>query len=189
MPVARRIVRQATETRGAFKNAAALALIAEPGPEGARARRELGEEILRERTQIYISDGLVLGYRYDPSPIVWADGTPAPAESVSEYVPTARPGSRAPHAWFAPGQSTIDLFGNGFVLLALGPAPPETAGFAAAAAKRHLPLRIDELGDPAIAALYESKLALVRPDGHVAWRGDSAPQDPLAVIDLVRGAA
>jgi len=27
----------------------------------------------------------------------------------------------------------------------------------------------------------------VRPDGHVAWRGNDAPDDPLAVIDRIRG--
>jgi hypothetical protein len=31
-------------------------------------------------------------------------------------------------------------------------------------------------------------LVLVRPDGHVAWRGDVCPDDPLALIDHVRGA-
>ena len=46
-----------------------------------------------------ITDGLALGYRYDPSPIVWPDGTPAPEDTVTDYHPTARPGSRAPHAW------------------------------------------------------------------------------------------
>jgi hypothetical protein len=30
---------------------------------------------------------------------------------------------------------------------------------------------------------------LVRPDGHVAWRGDEAPTDATTVIDRVRGAA
>jgi hypothetical protein len=45
------------------------------------------------------------------------------------------------------------------------------------------------LTQPAIAALYERKLVLVRPDGHVAWRGDTPPADPLAVMDRVRGAA
>ena len=28
---------------------------------------------------------------------------------------------------------------------------------------------------------------LVRPDGHVAWRGDRMPDDPLRIIDVVRG--
>jgi hypothetical protein len=30
---------------------------------------------------------------------------------------------------------------------------------------------------------------LVRPDGHVAWRSDIMPDDPLAVADCVRGAS
>jgi hypothetical protein len=45
-----------------------------------------------------------------------------------------------------------------------------------------------ELDDPEIAKLYERRLVLVRPDGHVAWRGDTPPVDPLAVVDRVRGA-
>jgi hypothetical protein len=51
-----------------------------------------------------------------------------------------------------------------------------------------VPLTVVPLADPRIAALYERKLVLVRPDGHVAWRGDALPDDPLAVVDHVRGA-
>ena len=40
----------------------------------------------------------------------------------------------------------------------------------------------------AVAALYERALVLVRPDGHVAWRSDQLPADPLALADRVRGA-
>jgi hypothetical protein len=36
--------------------------------------------------------------------------------------------------------------------------------------------------------LYRHKLVLVRPDQHVAWRGDAEPTDPLDLVDLVRGA-
>jgi hypothetical protein len=36
-------------------------------------------------------------------------------------------------------------------------------------------------------ALYAKKLVLARPDRHVAWRADVEPDDPLALIDLIRG--
>jgi hypothetical protein len=51
-----------------------------------------------------------------------------------------------------------------------------------------VPLGVAHIDQPEIAALYERKLVLVRPDGHVAWRDDRPPADPLAVIDRVRGA-
>ena len=85
----------------------------------------------------------------------------------------------------ADGRSTIDLFGRGFVLLNFGGDP---GGFAAAAKSRGVPLQVVDIAEPAIAALYEKKLVLVRPDGHVAWRGDAAPTDAQAIIDRVRGA-
>jgi hypothetical protein len=37
--------------------------------------------------------------------------------------------------------------------------------------------------------LYGRSLVLVRPDQHVAWRGDREPTDALGLIDLVRGAS
>jgi hypothetical protein len=116
------------------------------------------------------------------------DGTPEPPDDYSNYVQTARPGHRAPHGWLAPGRSTLDLFGRGFTLLRLGAAPPECGGLVEAAAVRGVPLTVHDIADPAIAAQYERRLVLVRPDGHVAWRGDAVPQDALAVIDAVRGA-
>jgi hypothetical protein len=61
------------------------------------------------------------------------------------------------------------------VLLRLGEAPPDAARLINAAKARRVPLREVAIADPAIAALYERKLVLVRPDGHVAWRGDDAP--------------
>jgi hypothetical protein len=43
------------------------------------------------------------------------------------------------------------------------------------------------LGEPDVLAAYQSKLILVRPDGHVAWRADSQPSNAHALIDTVRG--
>jgi hypothetical protein len=52
-----------------------------------------------------------------------------------------------------------------------------------------VPLRVEDLDDPSIARLYETRLVLVRPDGHVAWRGAAVPDDAGALIDRVRGQA
>jgi hypothetical protein len=58
----------------------------------------------------------------------------------------------------------------------------------AALADRGAPVSSTPIDDPQIAGLYERKHVLVRPDGHVAWRGDSLPDDPVAVADTIRGA-
>jgi hypothetical protein len=129
-----------------------------------------------------------MGYRYDASPVVVPDGTPPTPDDPSEYVPTARPGHRAPHAWLADGRSTIDLFGDGFTLLRLaggGDAGP----LEAAAADRGVPLRVIAVDDPAVARLYERRLVLVRPDGMVAWRADSLPDDASLLVATVTGRA
>ena len=57
-----------------------------------------------------------------------------------------------------------------------------------AAAKRGVPLELIDVDDAPARELYARKLVLVRPDQHVAWRGDAEPPDPLGLIDLVRGA-
>jgi len=62
------------------------------------------------------------------------------------------------------------------------------SAIAHAFASRAIPLSVETVGNPAIGLLYERRLVLVRPDGHVAWRGDAPPADPLALVDRVRGA-
>jgi len=101
-------------------------------------------------------------------------------------VPTARPGSRAPHAWPADGRSTLDLFGKGFVLLDFGSGGTEE--MQAVFAERKVPFRVERIDDPEVAGLYGRRYVLVRPDGHVAWRGDRIGA-PRSIADTVRGAA
>jgi hypothetical protein len=112
-----------------------------------------------------------------------------PDPEPSRFVPSTRPGARAPHAWLSDGRSTLDLFGEGFVLLRLGAGAPDADALVKAAGARGVPLREIAIVDADIAALYEKRLVLVRPDGHVAWRGDACPADAGAVVDRVRGAA
>ena len=156
-------------------------------PEAEAARRALGEKAVDVIGAMFRTDGLQLGYVYEDSPICIADGTPPPEDAPELYVQTARPGARSPHAWLGDGRSTLDLFGRGFTLLRLGADAPDAGRLADAAESRGVPFAVETIPDDTIAALYERKLVLVRPDGHVAWRGDALPDDPAALIDRTRG--
>ena len=56
-----------------------------------------------------------------------------------------------------------------------------------AAAARNIPLTVLAPNDPRLAPLYESRLALIRPDQYVAWRGDRLDRSAGALLDLVTG--
>jgi 2-polyprenyl-6-methoxyphenol hydroxylase-like FAD-dependent oxidoreductase len=157
------------------------------GPEGDAARKAYGDWYAATMRHEWFMNGYHLGYRYDDSPIVVPDGTPAPPDETSTYTQTARPGARAPHVWLTDGRSTLDLYGRGFVLLRLGAEPPSGEGIAAAARARAVPLQTVSLDAPEVLDLYRRRLVLVRPDGHVAWRADAEPEDALVLIDVVRG--
>ena len=55
------------------------------------------------------------------------------------------------------------------------------------AKRRGLPLAVIDLPDAAARELYDCSLALIRPDQHVAWRGNALPSDCGAVLDRVSG--
>jgi 2-polyprenyl-6-methoxyphenol hydroxylase-like FAD-dependent oxidoreductase len=158
----------------------------EPGPEGDRARKEFGDAYTAMMKREWYTIGIHLGFRYEHSPIVVPDGTPQPEDTVSTYEQTARPGHRAPHVWLTPTHSTLDYFGREFVLMRFD-ANVTTDHFAEAARSRGVPLRIVDIDHPEARTIYEAKLVLVRPDGHVAWRGDEQPVDVSYVIDVARG--
>src|SRR5438045_1224875 len=109
--------------------------IFESGPAGDAARKEYGAWYTEEMRHEWFMNGYHLGYRYDDSPIVVPDGTPAPPLESSSYTQTARPGARAPHVWLPDGRSTLDLSGRGFVLLRLGNEAAVDEGLQRAAAE------------------------------------------------------
>jgi len=155
---------------------------------GERARRAVGQRMKELLTVEWQCLGVQLGYRYENSPLCIADGTPPTPDEASVYVPTARPGARAPHAWLADGRSTLDLYGRSFVLLRLGEAPPDVAPLVEAARAQRLPLTVVDIADPAVAALHQRRLVMVRPDGHSAWRADALPRNPAGMAAILRGA-
>ena len=159
--------------------------IGEDSPEGETQRKKTAEFILGNNSnREWESTGLQLGYRYDGSPIIVPDGSPTDPVVMSDYVPSAQPGARAPHAWLQDGRSTLDLFGAGFTLLQF---TPEADGEKLLGIQ-NVPISIILINDAAIHDLYAADLVLVRPDGHVAWRGNNLPEDVEGLIDIVRGA-
>jgi len=159
-------------------------------PEGEAHRTYITGRI-RWMARQFNSAGTHLGYRYVDSPVIAADGSPEPPDDFMQVVPSTWPGSRAPHGWVGTdtsvrGQSTLDWFGTGYVLLhaASGGCGPAGAALRAAFAGRQVPYR-EEWLPPTVSSLYERAFVLVRPDGHVCWRGDVLPDDAAALVALV----
>ncbi|WP_419198048.1 hypothetical protein [Nocardia vinacea] len=57
-----------------------------------------------------------------------------------------------------------------------------------AAADRAVPIDVLDLPSAEAAERYGRRLILVRPDQHIAWRGDTAPAQPTVLVDRIRGA-
>jgi 2-polyprenyl-6-methoxyphenol hydroxylase-like FAD-dependent oxidoreductase len=186
-PVGWRNVNAAADNRAAEIAVPIPAHLEDDSAVGASVRAQVAKHIEQTRRKEWNTLGIQFGYRYD-SAVGVTDGTPPPSEDPAIYEPTTRPGSRAPHAWLPDGRSTLDLFGDGFTLLRLS-AAADTEGLERAAAAGGVPLDVVTVSDSAVTELYGRRLVLVRPDGHVAWRGDAAPSDPGAILDQVRGAA
>src|SRR5215212_7961182 len=162
--------------------------IEDAGPEGARARAEIGKEVYAINVQQYACAGLNFGTYYDRSPIIAYDGAACPPYTMASYTSSIVPGCRTPHLWVGETKSLYDALGPEFTLLRLDKAI-DTAPLVAAAARRRMPLTVLDIDATDAADLYSRKLVLSRPDQHVAWSGDALPADPLALVDRVRGAA
>lgn len=158
----------------------------QPGPEGDAARRRMSGRLYALRLREFVTPGIQLGYRYRGSPICVDDGSLPTPDDHMIYHPTTAPGSRAPHVWLPDGRSVLDLFGRGFVLVATSPSEGVEA-FVAAAAEWGIPAEILYLDDAALRKVYEQPLVLVRPDGHVCWRGAEPPSNPAEVWSVVAG--
>ena len=133
--------------------------------------------------------GIELGYRHNDSPIVChEDDTPEPPWRPHEYTPTTWPGGRPPSLLLDGGEPLYDRFASSFTLVDFagdGRAGP----LLEAAAAQDLPVTHTVVTDAGARQVWERDLVLLRPDHHVAWRGNAAGPDPAAVVRRVRGAS
>ena len=113
----------------------------------------------------------------------------APPYDRRNYIPTRWAGARLPSGFRDDGTALFDLLdARGFSLLVCGDdEPTRTDALQCAAADVGVPLQPVRLTEPHLARMYARKYVLVRPDRHVAWRGDALPDDLHALLDTVRG--
>jgi 2-polyprenyl-6-methoxyphenol hydroxylase-like FAD-dependent oxidoreductase len=185
----RRVVDESVENHAHSSRSLVVVDIEVDGPAGVAARAGVTAQILTHKRREFDALGVVLGSRMVTSPVLAADdfGSAAPPDAAT-YVPSANPGSLAPHAWLtdgkAQGASLYDLFAlDRMTLLVTRPqakAAADTVALAAVAAG--VPLRVVAPERPALHALYEADMALIRPDQYVAWRGNSAAAASKALL-------
>jgi 2-polyprenyl-6-methoxyphenol hydroxylase-like FAD-dependent oxidoreductase len=192
-PVAHRITRFSTGNLEVMQQVPHTEKIFDEGEEGRLARETVGHALGEGLKKEWFSKNMHLGNRYSGSPVCVYGEAESPEQIQAEYDdavnyrPSTRPGCRAPHLWLDDGRSTLDLFGRGFVLMSDAAHLGEAQALVGAAAGAGLPLRLEAMREPQLLAGYETRHVLVRPDGHVAWRGDSIPLDAASLVKTVSG--
>jgi 2-polyprenyl-6-methoxyphenol hydroxylase-like FAD-dependent oxidoreductase len=192
-PVARRITRFSTSNLETMQQVPHTDRIFADGPEGDEARRKVGEAIGEGLKQEWFSKNMHLGNRYTESPICVytesesAEDIQAEFDDPVNYRPSTRPGCRAPHVWLDEGRSTLDMYGQGFVLVCDPALADQVHTFVSAAKTRGISLHVEAPTGETVRSAYAYCYVLVRPDGHIAWRGDAVPGDVDALLAKVTG--
>ncbi|MBO0712298.1 MAG: hypothetical protein J2P47_13570, partial [Acetobacteraceae bacterium] len=94
-----------------------------------------------------------------------------------------------PHVWLDDGTAMQDRIGydGGYTLLRLGRSTVNVAGLRQAFADYGAPLRVLDIPDAGAREVYGRDLLLLRPDMHVAWRGNAPPAAPQRLAAMVTG--
>lgn len=182
------VIESATINVATLSEHYANSALAQDGPAGDAARARAAEAIEIDKSPEFRSLGLVLGYRYSGSPALAPDDRPADPIEISHYRPCARPGHLAPHAWVNGATSLYDLFGPVFTFLDLGEGPSGLDEILDAARSQGIPLTVRAMESVKLDRLYGVRFALIRPDQHIAWSGDTL-LSPDAYVSLMRGEA
>lgn len=116
-----------------------------------------------------------------------------PRWSADQYVPSTYVGSRAPHVYLKDGSAIFDHYGEFWTLFEFiqgDTTSTQSQPLISAAEEIKMPLKHVVLRDENHARrIWEKAFVLVRPDGHVAWRGDKIHDTGLIqqVVSVVAG--
>jgi len=156
-------------------------------PAGQATRDALAATANVEQRKTNEMIGAELGYRYVGSPIV-VDEPGGPEHLFREYVPTTWPGARLPHVWLDDRTALHDrIRDDGYTLLRLGRTKSDTSCLERAMRGTDAPFGVLTIEDRTPRDVYGYDLIMVRPDLHVVWRGQKAPDDPQALVAMVTG--
>ncbi len=160
--------------------------IAEDSPASAATRQQLAAVADIEQRKSNEMIGAELGYRYVDSPVI-CNIPGGPEHLFRDYQPTTWPGARLPHVWLADGRPMQDRIGEGYTILKLGGTSADASGLERAIAACGAPVAVLDVPDRAARDVYGCDVILIRPDLHVVWRGNAAPDDPAHVAAVATG--
>jgi hypothetical protein len=156
-------------------------------PAGAAIRAEMAKRFDVEQRKVTEILGIEAGYRYVRSPLVWPEDGDGPDPDNPRYVPTTWPGARLPHVWLDDGTALHDRLGPGYTLLRLGGSQADVSGLERACGATGAPLEVLDVGDERVREIAGFDLLLVRPDLHVAWRGNRLSDEAGTIVAIATG--
>ncbi len=159
-------------------------ILEKPGFIGNLVRSRLGKQLYEMNEPQFACEGLNFGYYYDDSPIIESDGEQPPAYDMGHATPSTVPGCRLPHFWVDGERSLYDQLGDVYTLLNFSGEAVDDS-LTSAFAKACLPFEVLDLSER--PAPYGHDFVLARTDQHVAWRGNSLPENPDAFVARLRG--
>ncbi len=162
--------------------------IRENSPAGEETRKKLSAVADVEQRKSNEMIGAELGYRYVDSPII-CNIPGGPEHLFREYHPTTWPGARLPHVWLDDGTALQDKIPDGYSILKLGSAKADASALERAIVALGAPVRTLDVPDRTAREVYGHDLVLIRPDMHVVWRGNAAPEDAGKVAAIATGHA
>lgn len=163
--------------------------ICEDSLAGDKNRLEVGALAAVGQRTTHEMSGVELGYQYKNSPLILTEAGDDNEPQFIKYHPNARPGSRLPHMWLEDGRAIQDLIGDGYTMMVLNNSDAELISAPLVDAMHALgaPLDVVVLNDDKLSNVYESDYLILRPDMHVAWRGDKMPADANLLAKQITG--